>query len=93
MEKDITILKSLIEDLKREEKLIGYDAEVEIQAIETLIETNKKLENKLMYALSPTTHELSINTQEHFKAIIRDNLEEDTYTIKRVLKEYWKTFK
>ena len=52
-----------------------------------------KLENKLMYALSPTTHELALNTQEQFKAIIRDNLEEDTYTIKRALKEYWKTFK
>lgn len=38
MEKDITILKSLIEDLKREEKLIGYDAEIEIQALENLIQ-------------------------------------------------------
>ena len=47
------------------------------------------LENKLMYALSPTTHELALDTQEHFKAIIRNNLEEDTYTIKRLLKEYW----
>lgn len=37
MEEDITILKSLIEDLKREEKLIGYDAEIEIQALENLI--------------------------------------------------------
>lgn len=93
MEKEIEIIKSLINDLKREEKLIGYDAKVEIKALENLIETNKKLENKLMYALSPTTHELATITQEHFKAIIRDNLEEDTYTIKRVLKEYWKTFK
>ena len=48
-----------------------------------------KLENKLMYALSPTTHELALTTQENFKTIIRDNLEEDTYTIKRALKEYW----
>lgn len=50
---------------------------------------NKKLEEKLMYALSPTSHELAITTQEHFKTIIKDNLEEDTYTIKRALKKYW----
>lgn len=43
MEKDITILKSLIEDLKREEKLIGYDAEIEIQALENLIKEFKKI--------------------------------------------------
>lgn len=48
-----------------------------------------KLENKLMYALSPTTHELALTTQEQFKTIIRNNLEEDTYTIRRTLKEYW----
>ena len=57
--------------------------------IEKQNEYINKLENKLMYALSPTTHELALNTQEHFKTIIRDNLEEDTYTIKRALKEYW----
>ena len=38
MEENITILKSLIEDLEREEKLIGYNAEIEIQAIENIIE-------------------------------------------------------
>lgn len=38
MEEDITILKSLINDLKREEKLIGYDAEAEIQAIENIMQ-------------------------------------------------------
>ena len=60
--------------------------------IENQLEYINKLENKLMYALSPTTHELAITTQEHFKAIIRDNLENDTYTIRGALKEYWKTF-
>ena len=30
----------------------------------------EKLENKLMYALSPTTHELSENTKKLFKNII-----------------------
>ena len=46
MEKDIEIIKSLIEDLKREEKLIGYDAEVEIQALENLIKRCKELEEE-----------------------------------------------
>ena len=50
MEKDITILKSLIEDLKREEKLIGYNAEIEIQAIESLIKGYKEKEEKLKKA-------------------------------------------
>lgn len=46
MEKDTTILKSLIEDLKREEKLIGYDAEIEIQALENLIKAFRELEER-----------------------------------------------
>lgn len=54
-----------------------------------LINKIEELENKLMYALSPTTHELALTTQEQFKTIIRENLEKDTYTIKRALKEYW----
>lgn len=49
-----------------------------------------KLEEKLMYALSPTTHELAENTKKLFKNVIRENLDEDTYTIKRELKRYWK---
>ena len=48
-----------------------------------------ELENKLMYALSPTSHELAINTQENFKKIIRENIKEDTYTIREKLKDYW----
>lgn len=50
----------------------------------------EKLENKLMYALSPTTHELSENTKRAFKNIITENIDEDTYTIKQELKKYWK---
>ena len=48
-----------------------------------------KLEDKLMYALSPTTHELSIITKRAFKDIIRANIDEDTYTIKQKLKDCW----
>lgn len=44
MEKDIEIIKSLIEDLKMEEKLIGYNAEVKIKALENLINRCKELE-------------------------------------------------
>lgn len=50
----------------------------------------EKLENKLMYALSPTKHELAENTKKLFLNIIRENLDEDTYTIKQELKRYWK---
>ena len=48
-----------------------------------------KLETKLMYALTPTKHELAKRTQEEFKRVIRENIDEDTYTIKRKLKEEW----
>lgn len=48
-----------------------------------------RLETKLMYALTPTKHELAKRTQEEFKEIIRENIDEDTYTIKRKLKENW----
>ena len=47
-----------------------------------------KLENKLMYALSPTNHELAVTTKRAFKDIIRANIDEDTYTIKQKLSEY-----
>ena len=46
-------------------------------------------EEKLMFALSPTTHELAQDTKLNFKKIIRENINEDTYTIKKVLKVYW----
>ena len=68
MEKDITILKSLIEDLKREEKLIGYDAEVEIQALESLIKELKKtkIEN-IEYKLGQTP-----DTTEDYKTLKKE---------------------
>ena len=42
-----------------------------------------------MFALTPTTHELALETQRNFKKIIAQNINEDTYTIKRELKKYW----
>jgi hypothetical protein len=50
----------------------------------------EKLEEKLMYALSPTKHELAENTKKSFKNIIFQNLDEDTETIKKELKKCWK---
>lgn len=48
MEENITIVKSLIEDLQREEKLIGYDAEIEIQALENLMKQYRELEERII---------------------------------------------
>ena len=89
--------KQAIERLKQiDETTEEYDGNLfkkDFEKVLNLIEKKdkyiNKLENKLMYALSPTTHELAITTQEQFKTIIRDNLEEDTYTIKRALKKCW----
>lgn len=100
MEEGIKIVEEILDGLKAN-RVHGQFTEEQFmkenQAIEQLIKGYKKqekyinkLENKLMYALSPTSHELALTTQEHFKTIIRDNLDEDTYTIKRALKEYWK---
>ena len=58
-------------------------------AIDNVLEYIDKLEEKLMHALSPTKHELALNTKTNFKKIIRDNINEDTYTIKQKLKKYW----
>lgn len=49
----------------------------------------KKLEEKVMYALGPTNHEFALETKRNFKKIIKKNIDEDTYTIKRELKKYW----
>lgn len=58
-------------------------------AVENLITRYKQYEQKLMFALSPTTHELALETQRNFKRIIVQNIDEDTYTIRRELKKYW----
>lgn len=69
------------------------EVEKENQKLKTELEKKEewinKLETKLMYALTPTKHELAKRTQEEFKEIIRENIEKDTYTIKRKLKENW----
>lgn len=49
----------------------------------------QQLEQKLMFALAPTEHEIDIQNQKKFKEIIRSNMDKDTYTIKDKLKKYW----
>lgn len=78
-----------IEELKHLNKIGNVLGTRKHIAIDNVLEYVEKLENKLMYSLSPTNHELAVTTQKGFKKIIQDNIEEDTYTIKRKLKEYW----
>ena len=82
IENDIEELKQL----NRIGNVLGIRKHI---AIDNVLEYVEKLENKLMYSLSPTNHELAVPTQKEFKKIIQDNIEEDTYTIKRKLKECW----
>lgn len=50
----------------------------------------EKLEEKLMCALNPVPNrELAENTKKLFKNVIFENLNEDTYTIKKKLKKAW----
>lgn len=91
MEEDIKILEE-IGCLSKLTRGLSYDDGIEFTfALAKLIEEYKKLEEKLMYALSPTNHELALDTQMNFKKIIRENLDKDTYTIKQELKEYWRS--
>jgi hypothetical protein len=89
-ERILEIIDDAIENKFRGQCVLGVE---HLKSIRGYIENQNvyinELENKLMYALSPTSHELATTTQEHFKEIIRDNLERDTYTIKRALKKYW----
>ena len=82
MDEDIEELKHL----NRVGNVLGMRKHI---AIDNVLEYIDKLEKKLMYALSPTKHELALNTKINFKRIIRNNINEDTYTIKRELKKYW----
>ena len=86
MEEFIQELKCLICEFNQSDEKERYD---QSNALENILEYIDKLEEKVMYALSPTNHELSIETKRNFKKIIMKNIDEDTYTIKRELKNYW----
>lgn len=56
-----------------------------------LLDSNKTsiLLDKLMMALSPTTHALDLSYQSKFKEIISNNLDKSNTEIKRLLKLCW----
>lgn len=57
--------------------------------IEQLETINDKYLQKLVYALTPTTHELSTDNNNAFKQIIAENIDLETCKIRRKLKEFW----
>lgn len=63
--------------------------------ITNLQQENKRLYELCMYALISSTkiynHELAINTKQSFIKIIKENLQEDTFTIRDKIKKYWET--
>lgn len=89
-ERILEIIDDAIENKFRGQCVFGVE---HLKSIRGYIENQNvyinELENKLMYALSPTSHELATTTQENFKKIIRENIKEDTYTIRERLKDYW----
>ena len=98
MEEEIILLNDFLKGDFQKDKLEHYKGSYKLgffyyrdiqQAIENLLKAYKQYENKLMFALSPTTHELASETQRNFKKIIAQNIDEDTYTIKKELKKYW----
>lgn len=89
-------LKNLHHMLGKEPSISKDTIENALQYIEQLetkeqklIETNDKYLQKLVYALTPTTHELSTDNNNAFKRIIADNIDLETCKIRRKLKEFW----
>ena len=73
-----------------------YDDETEIKATKVLLKYIKELEQinnkylqKLVYALTPTTHALGDDYNNAFKKIIAENIDLETCKIRRKLKECW----
>ena len=89
MEEDLKIIEEFLEDDRLYDMYRTFEADKITRAIENLLKRYKLYEQKLMFALTPTTHELALETQRNFKKIIAQNINEDTYTIKRELKKYW----
>lgn len=84
------IIQEFIKEVEHLNKIGNVLGIVKHIAIENVLEYVNLLEEKLIYALSPTNHELALETKRNFKEILRNNIEEDTYTIKQELKKYWK---
>lgn len=82
-------MEEYIEELKHLNRLgnvLGLKKHI---AIENVLKYIDELEKKIMYALGPANHEFALEIQRNFKRIIRENINEDTYTIKQELKKYW----
>lgn len=69
-------------------KMREYIDQLENKVKELEITKDEYLQ-KLVYALTPTTHELSTDNNNAFKQIIADNIDLETCKIKRKLKEFW----
>ena len=74
--------------IKKWNNLLQYIDQLE-NKVKELEETKDKYLQKLVYALTPTTHELSTNNNNAFKQIIADNIDLETCKIRRKLKEFW----
>lgn len=63
-----------------------------INASKQYLNENERLLELCMFALLPKkiyNHELSIKTKEDFKKIIKNNLKEDTWTIREEIVKCW----
>lgn len=60
-----------------------------IEKLEEKEKLNDKYLQKLVYALSPTTHALGDSYNNAFKSIIADKIDLETCKIKRELKDCW----
>ncbi len=60
-----------------------------LKYIEQLETINDKYLQKLVYALTPTTHTLGTTMNNAFKQIIAENIDLETCKIRRKLKEFW----
>lgn len=68
---------------------LELDKQKLIEKLEEKEELNDKYLQKLVYALTPTTHTLGDDYNNAFKNIIAENINLETCKIKRKLKECW----
>lgn len=86
------IKKDLCEEcFKKVYEVIETNSQKELYRtlLEESEELNDKYLQKLVYALSPTTHPLDDRYNSAFKNIIADNIDLETCKIRRKLKECW----
>lgn len=82
--KEFEVLGHKFEGINSIEDFINY--------IYGLDKENKRLYELVMYSILPKriyNHELAADTKEAFIKIIKDNLNEETVTIRTKIEEYW----